>query len=97
MLGNLFYEVYRSLLLIGLLLSVGVLFAHRKLRIKAIYPQDARWLLTLPWLLGLIPGLAFYTETRFKIVSELLLIPFICLVLGLVSKDIEVGKEHAPR
>ena len=96
-LGNLFYEVYRSLLLIGLLLSVGMLFAYRKLRIKAIYPQNALWLLTLPWLLGLIPGLAFYTETRFKIVSELLLIPFICLVLGSVSKDIEVGKEHAPR
>ena len=94
-LGNLFYEVYRSLLLIGLLLSVGMLFAYRKLRIKAIYPQNALWLLTLPWLLGLIPGLAFYTETRFKIVSELLLIPFICLVLGSVSKEIEVGKEHA--
>ena len=96
-LGNLLYEAYRSLLLIGLLLSAGVLFAHRKLRIKAFNPHNALWLLTLPWLLGLIPGLAFYTETRFKIVSELLLVPFICLVLGSVSKDIEVGKEHAPR
>jgi len=96
-LGNLLYEAYRSLLLIGLLASTGVLFAHRNLRIKAIYPQNALWLLTLPWMLGLIPGLAFYTETRFKIVSELLLIPFICLVLGSVSKGIEVGKEHAPR
>ena len=96
-LGNLLYEAYRSLLLIGVLASAGVLFAYRNLRIKAIYPQNALWLLTLPWMLGLIPGLAFYTETRFKIVSELLLIPFICLVLGSVSKDIEVGKEHAPR
>jgi len=96
-LGNLLYEAYRSLLLVGLLMSAGVLFAYRKLRIKAIYPQDALWLLTLPWILGLIPGLAFYTETRFKIVSELLLIPFICLVLASVSKGSEVGKEHAPR
>lgn len=96
-LGNLLYEIYRSLLLIGFLLSVGVLFAYRKLGIKALRPQDALWLLTLPWLLGLIPGLAFYTETRFKIVSELLLIPFICLVLGSASKENEVGKEHAHR
>ena len=93
-LGNLLYEAYRSLLLIGLLLSVGVLFAHRKLGIKAFNPKNALWLLTLPWLLGLIPGLAFYTETRFKIVSELLLIPYICLALGAKNGAKENGKEQ---
>ena len=38
-------------------------------------------LLAFPWLLGIAPGLIFYTETRFKIVSELLLVPFVALIL----------------
>jgi dolichol kinase len=42
-------------------------------------------ILALPWLLGIVPGVIFYTETRFKIVSELLLVPFIALVLTSVK------------
>lgn len=37
-------------------------------------------ILALSWLSGIVPGVIFYTETRFKIVSELLLVPFIAFI-----------------
>ena len=37
-------------------------------------------ILAPPWLLGVVPGVTFYTETRFKIVLELLLVPFIAFI-----------------
>ena len=40
------------------------------------------WRLSLPFIFGFVPGVLFYTETRFKIVSELLLVP---LVVGVWS------------
>jgi hypothetical protein len=50
---------------------------------------SANWVLSLPYFFGFIPGILFYTETRFKIVSELLLVP---LVVGawsaVLSKEI---------
>lgn len=95
-LGNFLYEVYRSLLLTGLIASIGALFVYRKLRIKIEALGNFLWLLSLPWLLGLIPGLLFYTETRFKIVSELLLVPFVCLILTAKIGEKENGKEQAP-
>jgi hypothetical protein len=33
--------------------------------------------LALPFFFGAIPGILIYTETRFKIVSELLLVPLV--------------------
>ena len=94
-LGNLLYEIYRSLLLVGLLASIGVLLAFRKLKFQIKSSRRLLWLLLLPWSLGLIPGLLFYTETRFKIVSELLLIPFISLVFSVKTDEVAHGKEHA--
>ena len=94
-LGNLLYEIYRSLLLVGLLASIGVLLAFRKLKFQIKSSKRLLWLLLLPWSLGLIPGLLFYTETRFKIVSELLLIPFISLVFSVKTNEMVHGKEHA--
>ena len=94
-LGNLLYEIYRSLLLVGLLASIGVLLAFRKLKFQIKSSKRLLWLLLLPWSLGLIPGLLFYTETRFKIVSELLLIPFISLVFSVKTNEVVHGKEHA--
>ena len=94
-LGNLLYEIYRSMLLVGLLASIGVLLAFRKLKFQIKSSKRLLWLLLLPWSLGLIPGLLFYTETRFKIVSELLLIPFISLVFSVKTDEVVHGKEHA--
>jgi len=94
-LGNLLYEIYRSLLLVGLLASIGVLLAFRKLKFQIKSYKRSLLILLLPWTLGLIPGLLFYTETRFKIVSELLLIPFISLVFSVKTDGFEHGKEHA--
>ena len=94
-LGNFLYEVYRSLLLVGLLASFGALLAFRKLKIQIKGPGKALWLLLLPWALGLIPGLLFYTETRFKIVSELLLIPLISLLLSVKTDEEARGIKHA--
>lgn len=94
LLGNLMYEIYRSLLLVGWFTSIGALFVYRKLKIRRDFGFSL-WLLPLPWILGFIPGLLFYTETRFKIVSELLLIPFICLVLSTKIVVRENGKEQS--
>ena len=46
------------------------LLVRNKLRLKSYEKY-----LPLPYLLGIIPGLIFYSETRFKICSELLLVP----------------------
>ena len=42
--------------------------------------------LPLPYLLGVIPGLIFYSETRFKICSEVLLIPLGLLAFQNIKK-----------
>ena len=47
-------------------------------------------LLAFPWLLGIAPGLIFYTETRFKIVSELLLVPYVALMFTCVEFEHQV-------
>ena len=94
-LGNLIYEIYRSIMLIGLLMALGVLFALSRFKILAKQSFNIQWILLIPWVVGIIPGMVFYTETRFKIVSELLLFPFIGLVLGSVLSSKVDGKKHS--
>lgn len=94
-LGNLEYEIYRSLVFAGLLISIGFLLVFRRLNIIDRTKRNALWLLMFPWILGIIPGLLFYTETRFKIVSELLLVPFILVILSVKIPKTDYGKEHA--
>lgn len=78
MLGNAAYFIYRSLLLVfGLFAMALFVIAIRRQRIAL--PTNSGFLL-LPYLAGAIPGLVYYTESRFKIVSELLLVPLIVLI-----------------
>lgn len=76
--GNLLYALYRSFLLLMGLIALGLYIFPRVLRLNEIEPNLKK--LLLPWLFGLVPGLLLYTETRFKIVSELILVPLICQV-----------------
>ena len=82
-------------MLIGLLMAFGVLFALKRFKILAKQSFNIQWILLIPWVVGIIPGMVFYTETRFKIVSELLLFPFIGLVLGSVLSSQVDGKKHS--
>ena len=87
--GNLFYEIYRSLLLVAGLLAVGLLFASWCFQAGRIKRNSRLLVLAAPFIFGIIPGLLIYTETRFKIVSELLLVPLVAEIwaLAITSKQ----------
>ena len=70
--GYLLYAIYRAIwmLLFAAIIFWSFLLIRNKSRLK---PYEKY--LPLPYLLGVIPGLIFYSETRFKICSEVLLIP----------------------
>ena len=70
--GYLLYTIYRAtwMLLFAAIIFWSFLLIRNKSRLK---PYEKY--LPLPYLLGVIPGLIFYSETRFKICSEVLLIP----------------------
>ena len=69
--------LYRTLLLTSGFIAVGLIlglaFVNKRMAIHQIrlLPMAA------PFIFGAIPGILIYTETRFKIVSELLLVPLI--------------------
>ena len=75
-LGNVMFAIYRTILISLVFLTFGAHLLMRRFRFK-LRMEGPFWLLITPWLAGLIPGIIFYTETRFKIVSELLLAPFV--------------------
>jgi len=81
--GNLFYEIYRSLLLVAGLLAVGLLVASWFFQAGRIKRNSRLLVLAAPFIFGVIPGLLIYTETRFKIVSELLLVPLVAEIWAL--------------
>ena len=70
--GYLLYTIYRAtwMLLFAAIIFWSFLLIRNKSRLK---PYEKY--LPLPYLLGVIPGLIFYSETRFKICSEILLVP----------------------
>lgn len=72
-LGNLTYELYRTALLLFGLLGLGGLIFARRFGAAISFPQLKLGILAAPWLFGAVPALLFYTETRFKVVSETLL------------------------
>lgn len=80
--GNLLFFIYRALLICAGFLALGMILFQRILFGKVDKFTSANWVLSLPYVFGFVPGLLFYTETRFKIVSELLLVP---LVVGVWS------------
>jgi hypothetical protein len=82
-LGNLVFEIQRTLLVTFGLLGAGLLLASRLLLDRASRLKPSLWFLVLPYLFGAVPGMVMYTETRFKIVSELLLVPLIAEIFAL--------------
>ncbi len=85
-LGNLVFEIQRTLLVTFGLLAAGLLLASRLLLDRASRLKPSLWFLALPYLFGAVPGMVMYTETRFKIVSELLLVPLIAEIFALALK-----------
>ena len=79
-LGNLAYFLYRAILLISLISAATLYFSSSTLRKH--FGRSSSLLLALPYISGLIPGLLFYTESRFKIVSELLLVPLVLMIFN---------------
>ncbi len=75
--GHFLFFIYRLLLVCAGLLAAGLLLAQKLYRGEVHSVIGRLWVLSLPYLFGVIPGVIFYTETRFKIVSELLLVPLI--------------------
>ena len=89
--GNLTYLIYRTALLVSGLVSVGILIGITLFQRTGLLSQVRLLPLGLPFLFGAIPGILIYTETRFKIVSELLLIPLIieiCSKARMMSKRV---------
>ena len=82
-LGNLVFEIQRTLLVTLGLLAAGLLLASRLMLEKASRIKPKLWYLALPYFFGVVPGMVMYTETRFKIVSELLLVPLIAEIYSL--------------
>jgi hypothetical protein len=77
--GNFLFFIYRTLLICAGFLALGMLLFEKIVIGKVDKFISTNWVLTLPYFFGFVPGVLFYTETRFKIVSELLLVP---LVIG---------------
>jgi hypothetical protein len=83
--GNFFYSIYKFIwiLLFGILLTyiIRKIITENKLdNIEVFIP--------LPYIMGVIPGILFYSETRFKICAELLLVPLLVRFLGkLIDKN----------
>jgi hypothetical protein len=83
-LGSLFYQLWRGLMLILLISSIAILLYEittNKYRIKT---SDI-WLL-LPWATTFFVIILFYMETRYKIVPELLLPVFSLLTISRLKK-----------
>lgn len=80
--GNFLFFIYRTLLICAGFLALGMVFFQKIVIGNVDKFTSTNWVLSLPYVFGIVPGLLFYTETRFKIVSELLLVP---LVVGVWS------------
>jgi hypothetical protein len=75
--GNFLFFLYRMILVCAGFLALGMIFFQRIVFGKFDEYIAKNWSLSLPFIFGFVPGVLFYTETRFKIVSELLLVPLV--------------------
>ena len=85
--GNFIYMIYRTLLLISGFIAVGLIlglaFSNKRKPIHQIKLLP----LAAPYILGAIPGILIYTETRFKIVSELFVVPLVVEIWTRANKN----------
>ena len=79
-LGNALYFLYRSVLLIAVIVAITLYLTLVRRKVRA---EDKNPLVLLsPYFVGVIPGVLYYTESRFKIVAELLLIPVVAWIFS---------------
>lgn len=77
--GYVIFALYRAvwmLLFAGTLVWLGLLIVSR-----GNFNQAEKYLL-IPYMVGIVPGFLYYVETRFKICSELLVIPLHLIALN---------------
>ena len=86
-LGNLVYIIYRCLLLVSGIMALGLVLGLAFMNKRKMINQIELLPLAAPFAFGAIPGILIYTETRFKIVSELLLVPLIVEIWTRANKD----------
>ena len=90
--GYLLYFLSRILLVISGFLAIGGTIFHKLVFGKFDLFLAKYWALSLPYIFGIIPGVLFYTETRFKIVSELILVPLIIGIWSTLYSEKRVNK-----
>ncbi len=87
--ASILYFIYKLILHISTLICIFILlFNFSKMERKKVKLQ---WLV-LPWLIGSIPAVLFFAETRVWIVSELLLILFSLEIFQLYKKKLKAGE-----
>ena len=79
-LGSLFYQFWRGLMLVLLISSIAILLHEFSINKYKFNTRDV-WLL-LPWITTFFVIILFYMETRYKIVPELLLPVFSLLTIS---------------
>jgi hypothetical protein len=72
--ASILYFFYKSILHISTVICIFLLIFNFSTRERKNIKLK---LLALPWLIGSIPAVLFFAETRVWIVSELLLVPFL--------------------
>jgi hypothetical protein len=88
--GNLLYMAWRSFLVLFGLIGLGLLLASNYFKLGSSRMNLKLWPLALPYLVGFFPGILIYTETRFKIVSEMLLVPLIVEIFTIATTQRKV-------
>jgi len=76
--GHLTFTIYRA---IWMLLLAGTLIWLALLLFSRVKFTDPEKYLLIPFVAGVIPGLLYYVETRFKITAELLAVPLHLIAL----------------
>ena len=90
--GSFVYFIYRSLFLILLIASITILVVLPGIR-QGLTHQP-QFLMFVPYLFGSVSAILFFTETRYKIVSEIILVPLVLSIIDsyrlLKTRKIEI-------
>lgn len=90
LIGSALYFVYRALLLIFTIASITILVINPTIRKKL--QNHPVVIFCIPYLTGSVAAIIFSTETRLKIVSELLLVPLVLYVFDLLKINSQQAK-----
>jgi hypothetical protein len=77
--GNTLYLIYRSTWMLFFSIAITYLLIRKIQRDKI---SNREVILFLPYLCGIVPGLLYYVETRFKICAELVLVPLMAIIFS---------------